>query len=94
MVQGGWTTLVTRLPGLSVRAGLDQNAVTGGMMATQRTGLRLELVRAGWLNVPDQDMWWNVTDAVTHTRLWRGRILWIGRTEQDDVNTTGRGGCA
>ncbi|MBC3252314.1 hypothetical protein BFS14_14895 [Serratia fonticola] len=99
----GWTTLATRLPGLSVRAALDQNAVTGEKDGGPRTGLRLELVRdgpvrSGWLSVPEQDLWWNVTDAVTHTRLWRGRILWKGRmkieTEQDDVDTTGRGGCA
>ncbi|MGF6188988.1 hypothetical protein [Serratia sp. 2723] len=98
-----WTLLATSLPGLSVRAVLDRNVVSGGGDGGQRTGLRLELVRegpvrAGWLSVPDPVLWWNVTDAVTHIRLWRGRILWQGRmkieTEQDDVDTTGRGGCA
>ncbi|MEB7884027.1 hypothetical protein [Serratia fonticola] len=98
-----WMMIATRLPGLSVRAVLDRNVVSGGGIDGQRTGLRLELVRdgpirAGWLSVPDQDLWWNVKDAVTHNRVWRGRIQWKGRvrieTEQDDVDTTTRGGCA
>lgn len=98
-----WTLLATSLPGLSVRAVLDRNVVSVGGDGGPRIGLRLELVRggpvrAGWLSLPDQELWWNVTDAVTHTRLWRGRILWKGRmrieTEQNDVDTTGRDGCA
>lgn len=97
-----WTLLTTSLPGLSVRAVLDRNVASGGIDDGLRTGLRLELVRdgplrAGWLSVPDQALWWNITDAVTHTRLWRGRILWKGRVKienkQDDKNTTGGQGC-
>lgn len=98
-----WTLLATSLPGLSVRAVLDRNVTNGEIDDGLWTGLRLELVRdgplrAGWLSVPDQALWWNITDAVTHVRLWRGRILWKGRMKienrQDGKNATEQEGCA
>lgn len=97
-----WVVLTTRVPGLSVRAALDRNGSGLGREDGQRTGLRLELVRdgpvrAGWLSVPDQTLWWHVSDPVTHTRLWRGRILWRGRMkidmERNDVETAKREQC-
>lgn len=97
-----WMILATSIPGLSVRAALDRNGANVTSDDGQLTGLRLELVRdgpvrAGWFSVPDQQLWWHVSDGVTHARLWRGRILWRGRMkidmEKGDVETAKRERC-
>lgn len=97
-----WTMLGTRIPGLSVRAALDRNGASVTRDDGKLTWLRLELVRdgpvrAGWFSVPDQELWWHVTDPVTHTRLWRGRIQWRGRMKidigQNDGSETTRERC-
>lgn len=89
-----WTLMPTSLPGLSVRAVLDNNGLLTGDGTAPQTALRLELltdgpVHAGWLTVPPPDLGWHVYDPDTRALLWRGRIGWKGRLKIDTEGAYG-----